>query len=57
LGATGIFRHCACKNAIASSPGLEVNVVNLVIWTPALFALGLVAMAAMFAFVYGCDKV
>ena len=31
--------------------------MNLVIWVPAMFALGIVALALMFAFIPGCDKV
>jgi hypothetical protein len=31
--------------------------MNLWIWLPALFILGAVTMAAMFAFVIGCEKV
>jgi hypothetical protein len=31
--------------------------MNLAIWLPALFALGLAVMGLMFAFVIGCDKV
>ncbi len=31
--------------------------MNLVIWLPALFLLGLAAMALLFAFLSGCDKV
>jgi hypothetical protein len=31
--------------------------MNIAFWLPALFILGLFAMAAMFAFVAGCDRV
>ena len=31
--------------------------MNLAIWLPILFALGLAGLALMFAFVVGCDKV
>jgi hypothetical protein len=31
--------------------------MNLTIWLPALIVLGLAAMALMFAFLHGCDKV
>lgn len=31
--------------------------MNLVIWLPALFALGLVAMGACYAFVDACDNI
>jgi hypothetical protein len=31
--------------------------MNLVIWLPALFLLGLAGLALMFAFVFACDKV
>lgn len=31
--------------------------MNLVIWIPALFALGLLALLLMFAFVFACDRV
>jgi hypothetical protein len=39
------------------APALEDWLVNLVIWMPAMFALGLATLAALFAFVYGCEKV
>ncbi len=31
--------------------------MNLAVWLPALFSLGLVTMALMFAFLTGCEKV
>jgi hypothetical protein len=31
--------------------------MNLAVWLPTVFALGLAAMALMFAFLYACDKV
>jgi hypothetical protein len=31
--------------------------MNLAVWLPALFALGLVVMALLFAFVAGCARV
>ena len=31
--------------------------MNLAVWLPALFLLGLATMGLMFAFVVGCDKV
>jgi hypothetical protein len=31
--------------------------VNLVVWLPALFVLGLGTMGLLFAFVSGCEKV
>ncbi len=31
--------------------------MNLTLWIPALFILGLVALGLMFAFVVACDKV
>jgi len=31
--------------------------MNLLIWLPALFLLGLVAMALVFAFASGCERV
>jgi hypothetical protein len=31
--------------------------MNLWIWLPLLFALGLITMAALFAFIKGCEKV
>jgi hypothetical protein len=31
--------------------------VNLTIWIPAMIALGLLALASMFAFVFACEKV
>jgi hypothetical protein len=34
-----------------------VEAMNLYVWLPALFALGLAVMGLMFAFVAGCDKV
>jgi len=32
-------------------------VMNLIIWLPAMFLLGLAALGLMFAFVSGCEKV
>jgi hypothetical protein len=31
--------------------------MNLAIWLPALFGLGLVSMGLMFAFIAGCERV
>jgi hypothetical protein len=31
--------------------------MNLTVWLPALFLLGLATMAVMFAFLEGCEKV
>jgi hypothetical protein len=31
--------------------------MNLVVWLPAMFLLGLATLGLMFAFVVGCDKV
>jgi hypothetical protein len=31
--------------------------MNLVLWLPAMFLLGLATMALLFAFLAGCDKV
>jgi hypothetical protein len=31
--------------------------MNLIVWLPALFVLGLVTLALLFAFVIGCEKV
>jgi hypothetical protein len=31
--------------------------MNLVIWLPALFVLGVVVLAVLFAFVYACERV
>jgi hypothetical protein len=33
------------------------NAMNLWVWLPALFVVGAVAMATLFAFVLGCEKV
>ena len=30
---------------------------NLAVWMPALLLLGLVTMALLFAFIFGCEKV
>jgi len=38
------------------TPGLG-NAMNLTLWIPGLFLLGLAAMGLMFAFVAGCDRV
>ncbi len=35
----------------------EERIMNLWIWLPALFVLGTVTMAALFAFVFACEKV
>jgi hypothetical protein len=34
-----------------------MSAMNLWVWLPALFVVGTVAMAALFAFVLGCEKV
>jgi hypothetical protein len=34
-----------------------MNAMNLWIWLPVLFLLGAATMAALFAFVLGCEKV
>jgi hypothetical protein len=34
-----------------------MEAMDLTIWLPALFGLGLAVMGLMFAFVAGCDKV
>ena len=34
-----------------------MHAMNLWLWLPALFALGVATMAILFAFVNGCDKV
>jgi hypothetical protein len=31
--------------------------MNLIVWLPAMFVLGLVTMGLLFAFVIGCEKV
>jgi hypothetical protein len=31
--------------------------MNLVVWLPAMFALGLVVMALCYAFLNGCEKI
>jgi hypothetical protein len=31
--------------------------MNLAVWLPALFVLGVATMGLMFAFVYGCERV
>jgi len=36
---------------------LSMNAMNLWVWLPALFVAGTMAMAALFAFVLGCEKV
>jgi hypothetical protein len=31
--------------------------MNLIIWLPALFLLGVVVLAVLYAFIYGCERV
>jgi hypothetical protein len=38
-------------------PGLERFAMNLMIWIPAMVALGLVALNLMFAFLAACERV
>ena len=33
------------------------TVMNLVVWLPAMFALGLTVMALCYAFLFGCEKI
>lgn len=44
------------KNTIRG-PRPETATMDLTIWLPSLFILGLVVMALMFAFLAGCDRV
>jgi hypothetical protein len=31
--------------------------MNLVLWLPAMFLLGILVLAVLFAFIYGCERV
>ena len=62
----GIFDQHSRRGAhFANEPNLgklvpedrSMNAMNLWVWLPALFVIGAATMAALFAFVLGCEKV
>jgi len=42
---------------LAVLPCQEVTLMDLAIWLPAMFLLGLVSMAACYAFIGACEKI
>jgi hypothetical protein len=55
-----VIRRTPCFHLAEAYNRLRPEAVprmNLEVWLPALFALGLVVMGLMFAFVVACDKV
>ena len=56
LRGVGRRRHVPCIGKAAWSPRGEC-VMNLYVWLPAMFALGLLTLGLMFAFVAACEKV
>jgi hypothetical protein len=38
-------------------PCQEVTLMDLTIWLPAMFLLGLITMAACYAFISACEKI
>jgi len=50
-------RYGPCKEILDLYSQREDQSVNLLLWLPALFLLGLATMALLFAFVIGCEKV
>jgi hypothetical protein len=43
------------RRQLSSSP--ELKLMNLVIWLPAMFVLGIVSMLACLAFTEGCSRI
>ena len=58
-GAALVNAHCAQARPLqAGSIGTkEERSMNLVVWLPALFALGLVSMGVCYAFVSACEEI
>jgi hypothetical protein len=50
-----------CRTAFLDSPdqmgSRAMEAMDLTVWLPSLFFLGLIGMGLMFAFVAGCDRV
>jgi hypothetical protein len=58
----GRFRDCQSDQGSVGAPGDVgppggVIALNLTVWLPALFVLGLVSMAACLAFAEGCARI
>jgi hypothetical protein len=45
------------QSAIAATSSSAGDDMNLIVWLPALFVLGLLTMGALFAFLYGCARI
>jgi hypothetical protein len=50
------LRYDLCVQRRASVESME-EAMNLTLWLPGLFLLGMLGMGLMFAFVAGCDRV
>jgi hypothetical protein len=45
------------RTAFEGCAGRKERLMNLVVWLPALFALGLVSMGVCYAFVLACEEI
>jgi hypothetical protein len=45
------------RTAFEGCAGRKEKSMNLVVWLPALFALGLVSMGVCYAFVFACEEI
>jgi hypothetical protein len=51
-----LFAGCF-RTAFEGCAGRKERSMNLVVWLPALFALGLVSMGVCYAFVFACEEI
>jgi hypothetical protein len=45
------------RTACEGRAGRKERLMNLVVWLPAMFALGLVSLAVCYAFVFACEEI
>jgi hypothetical protein len=59
VGATVANPHCAQARPLqAGSMGTKKErSMNLVVWLPAMFALGLVSLGVCYAFIFACEDI
>jgi hypothetical protein len=51
-----LFGGCF-RMAFEGCAGRKERSMNLVVWLPALFALGLVSMGVCYAFIFACEEI
>jgi hypothetical protein len=51
-----LFAGCF-RTAFEGCVGRKERSMNLVVWLPALFALGLVSLGVCYAFVFACEEI